>query len=72
MIKLVLIIFPLFFQPYKIYNPDYLGRAIIINNVASEFPGSIKDTAELEKMYENMNFQVHSYRDCNDVVGTEF
>ncbi len=58
----------LFPQAYKIYNPDYLGRAIIINNVAKEFPGSKKDTAALSNMYHNLKFSVDLYEDCNDVV----
>ncbi len=60
---------PIFFlQAYKIYNPNYLGRAIIINNVAKEFPGSKKDTAALSNMYRNLKFSVDLYEDCNDVV----
>ena len=56
-------------QPYKIYNPDYPGKAFIINNVAKQMPGSRNDTAALKRLYETLRFEVEHYEDCDDVVG---
>ncbi len=53
---------------YKIINPKKLGHAVIINNVAKEFPGSKKDTEALMKTYQMMNFEVCLYEDCDDKV----
>ncbi len=53
---------------YKIQNPHNLGHAVIINNVASEYPGSKKEMDELVKLYRMMNFQVHIHNDCDDSV----
>ncbi len=56
------------FQVYKIENSLNLGHAVIINNVASEFPGSKKDAEKLRAVYTMMNFQVHVYEDIDDSV----
>ncbi len=60
------------FQVYKIQNPLNLGHAVIINNVASEYPGSKKDVEKLKEVYNMMNFQVHVYEDIDDSVRTTF
>ena len=53
---------------YRIENPEKLGLAIIINNVKSEYEGSVKDTDALTKAYEAMKFDVKLYEDCTDEV----
>ncbi len=53
---------------YRIENPEKLGLAIIINNVKSEYEGSVKDTDALTKAYETMKFDVILYEDCTDEV----
>ena len=53
---------------YKITDPEKLGHAIIINNVATEFTGSRRDTEALMKTYQMMKFEVQLYEDCDDIV----
>ena len=53
---------------YQIINPDKLGHAVIINNVATEFPGSKKDTEAMVKTYQMIKFEVSLSEDCNDKV----
>ena len=55
-------------QAYTIYNPEMLGHAVIINNVADEFPGSKNETAKLAEVYTKMNFQVHVHENCTGEV----
>ncbi len=53
---------------YKIVDPKRLGHAIIINNVRSEYEGSVKDTEALMSVNKMMNFEVNLYEDCTDKV----
>ncbi len=54
------------------FLPLQLGHAIVINNIATEFPGSRKDAEALVKTYELMNFDVTCYEDCTDTVSQKF
>ena len=45
-----------------------LGHAVIINNVASEFPGTRVDAASLEETYRIMGFTVTMASDCSGKV----
>ncbi len=45
-----------------------MGHAIVINNVATQYPGSRKDTDALVEAYKTMNFEVHLYENCDDSV----
>ncbi len=54
--------------PYRINDPRHLGVAVVINNVASQYPGSRKDTNGLVEAYKKMKFEVHLFEDCDDMV----
>ena len=41
-----------------------MGQAIIINNVATEMPGSLADVEALQAAYKDVGFDVYSYCDC--------
>ena len=56
--------------PYRINDPRHLGVAVVINNVASQYPGSIKDTNGLVEVYRKIKFEVHLFEDCDDTVST--
>ncbi len=45
-----------------------MGYAVIINNVASEFPGTEADVAALQETYETMGFTVRVESDCHGQV----
>ena len=45
-----------------------LGHAIIVNNVASEMPGSIEDVNALEATYKAIGFDVRVHQDCTETV----
>ncbi len=45
-----------------------LGHAVIINNVASDIPGSKMDVDKLRNVFEKMHFIVHVFEDCSDNV----
>ena len=45
-----------------------LGHAIIVNNVASEQPGSMKDVTTLQATYKKMGFDVQIHKDCTTQV----
>ncbi len=45
-----------------------LGHCVIINNVATEYPGSKKDVQTIKNIYEMMRFKVTIHEDCNDKV----
>ena len=45
-----------------------LGHAVIINNVASEMPGSKEDVKALREAYETVGFQVHVHENCTAQV----
>ena len=42
-----------------------LGHAVIINNVAGELPGSMKNVEALNTTYEKVGFQVHVHTNCS-------
>ena len=48
-------------------KPD-LGYALIINNVASEFPQSERDVEALRAAYKMVGFKVIVFNDCNEQV----
>ena len=48
-----------------------LGHAVIINNVAKEFPGTKVDVEELQTTYQIMGFQVHVNNNCDDKVASD-
>ena len=48
-------------------KPD-LGHALIINNVASEFPQSERDVEALRAAYQLVGFKVIVFNDCNEQV----
>ena len=50
-------------------NLRRLGHAIIVNNVASEMPGSLRDVEALEGAYETVGFDVQVHNDCDVQVG---
>ena len=47
-----------------------MGHAVIINNVASEFPGTRVDAAALKETFKTMAFTVRVETDCNLQVCT--
>ncbi len=51
-----------------ILNPQRVGLAVIINNIAKEFPGSLQDTEALTRTYRLMKFEVHLYEDLDESV----
>ena len=55
---------------YPMSKPN-LGHAVIINNVAKEFPGTKVDVEELQTTYQIMGFQVHVHNNCDDKVACD-
>ena len=49
-----------------------LGRCVIINNVATEYPGSKKDVEAVEKVYGDMKFRVTVKENCDARVRHKF
>ena len=49
-------------------NLPRLGHAIIVNNVASEMPGSNEDVKALKESYETVRFDIQIHNDCNAQV----
>ncbi len=45
-----------------------MGHAVIINNVAKEFPASRKDASAMEKVLSNLGFEVHLHVNCHRQV----
>ena len=45
-----------------------LGHAVIINNVASEMPGSNEDVKALKQTYQTVGFEVHVHENCTAQV----
>ena len=45
-----------------------LGYAVIVNNVASDIPGSSRDVEALELAYETVGFNVQVHNDCDEKV----
>ena len=49
-------------------NLPRLGHAIIVNNIASEMPGSLRDVDALKEAYETVGFDVQVHNDCGEKV----
>ena len=47
-----------------------LGHAVIINNVASEVPGSNEDVKALKEAYQTVGFEVQVHENCTAQVDT--
>ena len=45
-----------------------LGHAVIVNNVASEMPGSLRDVEALKAAYKTIGFDVQVHNDCGEKV----
>ena len=45
-----------------------LGHAVIINNIASEMPGSKEDVKALTEAYETVGFEVQVHENCTAQV----
>ena len=45
-----------------------LGHAVIINNVASEMPGSNEDVKVLKEAYKTVGFEVQVHENCTAQV----
>ena len=45
-----------------------LGHAVIVNNVATEQPGSNVDVTALKAAYERVGFDVHVHDNCDTQV----
>ena len=56
-------------KPYPMHL-RLLGHAVIVNNVATEMPGSMHDVRALQRAYETVGFQVHVHTDCTGHVST--
>ena len=54
-------------KPYTMDKPK-LGRAIIINNVQREMPGSEKDVKALQAVYKMIGFDVEVHNNCSSQV----
>ena len=51
-------------------NLPKLGHAVIINNIASEMPGSNEDVKALKESYETVGYQVQVHENCTEQVLT--
>ena len=51
-------------------NLPKLGHAVIINNIASEMPGSKVDLEALKEAYVTIGFNVQIHSDCTAQVST--
>ena len=49
-------------------NLPRLGHAVIINNIASEMPGSKEDVKALKDAYETVGFEVQVHENCSVIV----
>ena len=47
-----------------------LGHAVILNNIASELPGSRLDVEALKNAYETVGFDVQVHEDCSAQVSS--
>ena len=45
-----------------------LGHALIVNNIASEMPGSLRDVEALKVAYKTIAFDVQVHNDCGEKV----
>ena len=50
----------------------YLGRAWLLNNLATDFPDTVPDVDALKSSLETIGLQVTSYKDRNFQVGSTF
>ena len=46
----------------------HLGHAIIVNNIASEMPGSLRDVEALKAAYRMIGFDVQVHNDLTTQV----
>ena len=58
-------------EPYPINLPK-LGHAVIINNIASEMPGSKEDVKALKDAYKTVGFDVQVHENCAVQVSCNF
>ena len=49
-------------------NLPRLGHAVIVNNIASEMPGSLRDVEALKAAYKTIGFDVQVHNDCSAQV----
>ena len=49
-----------------------LGHAVIINNIASEMPGSNEDVNALKEAYQTVGFEVQVHENCSAQVLLKF
>ena len=49
-------------------NLPRLGHAIIVNNIASEMPGSLRDAEALKVAYKTIGFDVQVHNDLSTQV----
>ena len=49
-------------------NLPKLGHAVIINNIASEMPGSNEDVKALKESYETVGFDVQVHENLTEQV----
>ena len=49
-------------------NLPKLGHAVIINNIASEMPGSNEDVKALREAYETVGFEVQVHENLTEQV----
>ena len=47
-----------------------LGHAVIINNIASEMPGSNEDVKALKEAYQAVGFDVQVHENCTAHIDT--
>ena len=47
-----------------------LGHAVIVNNIASEMPGSNEDVKALKEAYETVGFDVKVHENCSVKVSS--
>ena len=56
-------------EPYPMKLPK-LGHAVIINNIASEIPGSYEDVKALKEAYKTVGFDVQVHENLTEQVLT--
>ena len=49
-----------------------MGHAVIVNNVASEFPGTTMDSALLQETFRMIGFKVTMESNCSGMVSPNF
>ncbi len=48
-----------------------LGHAVIVNNVARDFPGSFKDVEVMGRAFERMGLEVDEHTNLSQKVGAK-